>query len=193
MSDAPAATQAPVTPVVPTTPVTPQAPATPTAPTSHSEDMVYKDQAAVDRAIGQRLEQERNKLETKHAAEIQKAKDDAKAEVLNEVRLERVSDKTMSIAESLKFHDPKDALAVIDKDKLPVDKDGKPDADAIKKALEDLLTAKSYLAASDEAPVRKSTAGRPKLPTGNSAEGDDKGKKVSAAEALRKLAAQKHR
>lgn len=176
-------TTAPVAPVIPPTPVP-----TPTAPASHNEDMVYKDQAAVDRAIGQRLEQERTKLQTAHAVELQKAKDDAKAEAQLEVRFDRVNDKTEALASTLKFHDAKDALAVIDKDKLPVDKDGKPDEAAIKKALEDLLKAKPYLAATDNG--RPAPKERPKPATGRPAEGGEAPReKGSAAAALRSWAA----
>jgi hypothetical protein len=175
------------TPPIPA-PTTTPAPAKPQDGSDGGQVLYTKEQ--FDGAIGARLERERAKLANDHAAELQKAKDDAKAEAQLEVRFDRVNDKAESIAKDLKFHDTKDALATIDKDKLPLDKDGKPDEAEIKKALEDLLKAKPYLAAVDNG--RPAPRERPKPATGRPAESGGEGgplEKGRAAAALRSWAA----
>lgn len=164
--------------------------ATPAKPDVQDGPTLYTKEQ-FDGALGARLQRERDKLAETHATELQKARDEAKAEAQNEVRFDRVNDKAEAIAKDLKFHDAKDALAVIEKDKLPLDKDGKPDEAAIKKALEDLLKAKPYLAETD---VRRAPKDRPKPATGTPAEGSagviEKGR---AAAALRAFGSSRHK
>jgi hypothetical protein len=148
--------------------------------------MVYKDQAAVDRAIGQRLEQERTKLATAHAAELARARDEAKAEVTKGFLSKLVDTSAESIARELKCHDPTDALAAMDRETFPV-KDDAPDGDAIKAAIEKLVKDKPYLVAADDDKRRPSTTKRPALPDGNP-DPKGEGKKSNATEALRKFA-----
>jgi len=159
-------------------------------------------QADLDRIIESRLARDREKYKDydelkaakteydKHLesqkTEQQKALDAAKAETGTEVTqrfLKRlVTTETKSIATSLGFNDPADALQVLG-DELPV-KNEEPDADAIKKLVEKLATDKPYLVS--KTPRRP--AERQQVRKGEPVVDDGKGKGRAAA-ALRQLGA----
>jgi hypothetical protein len=177
---------------VPAAPTAPEAGAAPTESAAKPEPegtTVYRTQEEFDRAFGSRLERERNKLtrDFEEKAEGLKKTEREAVEAAFNGRL--VKSKVEALAETLGFHDVKDALGVIDKDKLPI-KDGEPDSDAIKAALEKLATDKPYLVKTKDEPITKRERGKPKLPGGNPADPATE-KKGSAAEALRALAAQR--
>lgn len=123
---------------------------------------------------------------SKRESEIEAAKTAAKEEVRLEVASKSVNTSAKSIARDLKFHNADDALIFQELDKLPL-KDGEPDEAAIKTALEDLVKKRPYLAVT-EAPKRQ--VGKPKLPEGKPDENDKPGK-LTAAEALRQMRAQR--
>jgi hypothetical protein len=178
-------TSVPAAPAAPAVPTAPEAGAVPTTSTEKSEGDHFVAQKDVDRILGERLGRERVKLEREFDG-LKKAEREA---VVAEFNAERVESKAEALAETLGFHDVKDALSVIDKSKLPL-KDGKPDGDAIKALLEKLATDKPYLVKTKEEPVTKRERGKPKLPGGNP-EAPEGAKKGTAAEALRALAAQR--
>lgn len=119
-------------------------------------------------------------------AAIEAARNEGKAEgeQSTAARYQRrlVSTEAKSIAASLGFNDPADALAVIDPEKLPI-KDDEPDTDEIKKLVEELAEKKPYLVGKGTQPRR-----RPQPRPGEQQQNDTaKGGKASAA--LRQLAA----
>jgi len=160
-------------------------------------------QADLDRIVESRLARDREKYKdyddlkaakTKYdehlesqKTEQQKALDAAKAETGTEVTqkfLKRlVTTETKSIATSLGFNDPADALQAIG-DELPV-KDEEPDTEAIKKAVEKLATDKPYLVGT--APRR--APGRQQVRRGEPLDDKDAKGKGRAAAALRQLGA----
>lgn len=187
MSDTSATPTAPEAGATP--PAAPAAPAAAPAATPDASDH-FVPQKDVDRIIGERLGRERQKLDGEYAQKIEDAKKAERESVTKEFHGTLVESKVESLAKDLGFHDPKDGLTVIDKDKLPM-KDGKPDEDAIKTLLEGLVKSKPYLAKADDG--KKSTPapkGKPKMPEGNKNDGDGE-HKITAAEALRQLAAQR--
>lgn len=178
-----------VTPTAPTAPVaTPPAtpPAAPTAPDDSDHFVPQKD---VDRILGERLGRERQKFETEYNSKLEGVKTATRAEVIAEYDEKLVNSSALSIAKDLGFHDPKDGLSVIDRAKLPM-KDGAPDDEAIKAALEKLAGEKAYLVKEPVVvPTPRTPSGRPKLPTGTPPANGEPAKPMKAAEALRALRA----
>lgn len=174
-TEAPAAPAAPETPAGGTTPPAP--PAEFKAPASQEE---------LDRIIEGRLAREREKYkgfedlkakaskwdeyESSNKTPDEKALEDAKTEAEKSVtarfHARLVSTETKAIAAALGFNDPADALAVIDRENLPI-KDDEPDSDAIKKLVEKLATDKPYLVT----PVRRGSSSRQKPRDGEPLDG----------------------
>lgn len=86
-------------------------------------------------------------------------------------------------ATALGFHDPDDALRVIDAEALPV-KDEDADTDAIKALLEQLAKDKPHLVATQ---TRRRQTDRPRERRGERVDADAKPKKGRAAAAMREL------
>lgn len=166
-------------------------------------------QADLDRIVEARLARERQKLAGEYGGdsasvraqleeyskykesqktEIEKAIDEAKkgtaAETAQRFLSKLVSSEAKSIAGSLGFNDPADALTVIDPASLPV-KDDEPDADAIKKLVEKLATDKPYLLKAGKPTPRT----RPKPGEGEPTDTATTAGKGKAAAALRALGA----
>jgi hypothetical protein len=181
-------TTVPAAPAVPAEPTAPTA-GTTTAPETKPDAEHFVPQKEVDRILGERLGRERAKFEKEYADKAEALKKETREAVTAEFQSDLVEAKAEALAESLGFHDVKDALAAIDKKNLPL-KDGKVDGDAVKKLLDDLVAAKPYLVKAKEEARTTRTTGKPKLPSGNS-ESQDGPKKMTAAEALRGLAAQR--
>jgi hypothetical protein len=155
-------------------------------------------QADFDKGVEERLARERakyadyddlKKLKESRESDIEAAKGEVRAQYQAEI----VTTTATSVARSLGFHDPADALTLpnaegklaIDKDALPLDKDGKPDTDKIKASLEKLAKDRPYLVASEKPAVRRPSS-RPKLGSGNT---DPEGQpKMNAVEALQRFA-----
>jgi hypothetical protein len=172
---------------VPEAPTAPEAGAEPTTPDTKSDSDQFVAQKDVDRIVGERLGRAREKFEREFETKAEALKKAERESVVAEFHGQLVESKTEALAETLGFHDVKDALAAIDKSNLPI-KDGKPDGDAIKAALEKLATDKPYLVKTKvEEPVKRER-GKPKLPGGNP-EGPEGSTRPKAAEALRALAA----
>ena len=100
---------------------------------------------------------------------IQTAREEAAAEARAEGARDRVKDK-IEVAAAGKFTDPGDALLNLEKQVDDFIKDGKPDTDAIAKAVEKLLTDKPHLAASTKTPVP--SPGRVGIGTGSTSASD---------------------
>lgn len=94
-----------------------------------------------------------------------------------------VSTEVRSEAKALGFHDPDDALRVIDEANLPV-KDEEADTEAIQKLVKELADAKPHLVAKSS----RRPGERPRQKQGEPVEGGEKGKGKAAA-ALRQLGA----
>lgn len=179
-----------------TTPVVTPPAATTTTTTDSGKDGAHFTQAQLDAIVGDRINRERAKYsdyeslkasaadrDAAIAAAKQAGKDEASAELL----VPLVESRAEAFAKALKFHNPADALATLDRDKLPI-KDGKPDDEAIKAKIEQLVKEKPYLVNDSNARNRKTAPGeRPKAPTGET--DPDSQKPMKAAEALRALRA----
>ena len=185
------------------------APAAPAAPapveTPANEFKAPATQEEMDRIIESRLARERDKYkdydELKAAkttfdehtesqkTAAQKAIDAAKGEGTTETThrflSKLVNSEVRSLAVSLGFNDPADALQVIDATKLPV-KDDEADADAIKALVEKLAADKPYLVKADG--TRKPRT-RPTPQKGEPADDNGAPGKGRAAAALRQLGA----
>jgi hypothetical protein len=178
-------------------------PAAPTEPTETKAFTAPASQEELDRIITDRLARERAKyadyddLKTKaqqHDALLESQKSDAdkaidearksaSGEVTQKFLTRLVSTETKSIAATLGFIDPADALAVLG-DELPV-KDDDADTDEITRRVKELAEKKPYLVGGDSS--RKPRT-RPKPDPGNPQE-DPAPKKGRAAAALRTLGA----
>lgn len=159
-------------------------------------------QADLDRIIESRLARERDKFKdyddlvaqreefesfkesqkSERDRELDEIKSSTTSEVTQRFLGKLVSTEVQSIAATLGFNDPADALAVIG-DKLPVDGE-EVDSDEIRKRVEKLAEDKPYLVKVASAPTPKQ---RPRIPRGEKQ--DDGVKKSSAAAALRQLGA----
>jgi len=100
---------------------------------------------------------------------LQAARDEAAAEARAEVTRDRVKDK-IEVAATGKFADITDALLHLERQVDEFIKDGKPDTDAIAKAVEKLLADKPHLAASTKTPVP--SPGRVGIGTGSTSASD---------------------
>jgi hypothetical protein len=112
------------------------------------------------------------------AAATKQAREDA----ISEVMRERVADK-IEVAAAGKFHDVEDAVLRLGRDADEFVKDGKPDAEAIRKAVDKLLDDKPHLAIQTNGQQRK-----PSFDQGNRG-GNDKqsGKDKGLAELQRRF------
>lgn len=179
-----------------TAPAAPAAVATPTAPATAAEpknesggEVIFRTQEQFDRAFGERLGREKAKLQKDYDEKIEAVKTEATTTVTKAFESKLVKSATTSAATKLGFHDPADALAALDPEKLPI-KDGEPDVEAIEKALKELVEKKPYLAKAEDGKSPREPRTKPKLPNGNP-DPDKKGEgKLTAAEALRQLRAQ---
>lgn len=166
----PAPTEAPAAPAATETPAGDTTPPAPPA----TEFKAPASQEELDRIIEGRLARERkgiddikakaarwDEYESSNKTPDEKALEDARADaeksVTERFHARLVSSETKSIAAALGFNDPTDALAVIDRENLPI-KDDEPDSDAIKKLVEKLATDKPYLVT----PVRRGPGSRQK-------------------------------
>lgn len=111
----------------------------------------------------------------------EEAKKAGEAEATQRFLKRIVSTEVRSAATALGFHDPDDALRVIDEAALPV-KDEEADTEAIQKLVKDLAEAKPHLVASS----RRRAGERPRVKQGEPLEGGEKSK-GNAAAALRQL------
>lgn len=167
-------------------------------------------QADLDRIIDGRLARERKKYEgfddlkskaekwdaheasqnggdkEKPSGDSGQSADDAKkageAEATQRFLKRIVSTEVRSEAKALGFHDPDDALRVIDEANLPV-KDEEADTEAIQALVKKLAEDKPHLVAT----TRRRAGERPRERQGESTDGDGKSK-GSASAALRQLA-----
>lgn len=115
---------------------------------------------------------------------IDAAKEAGRTEAQQAYLTRLVHSEARRVATSLGFHDPDDALRVIDAEALPV-KDEDADADAIKALLEQLAKDKPHLVATQ---TRRRQTERPRERRGERvADADDKPKKGRAAAAMREL------
>lgn len=130
-----------------------------------AEDAKSFTQADVDKLIGQRLERERGKyadydkfksshaeleqIRQANATELDKAVAAAKAEGISEVtsrvNSRLVASEARAIAANANFHNPADAVGLVDLSSVTVDDNGEVDEAAIKSLIADLAKERPYL------------------------------------------------
>ena len=97
-----------------------------------------------------------------------------------ELRTERLSHAVELTALAMDFHDPDDALALLDTSAIEFDDAGRPNRASIKKALEALAKAKPHLVAKADTRSRDgSPPGRQGAPRPKPDAGDDKEREVA--------------
>jgi hypothetical protein len=136
-------------------------------------------QADVDKLIGQRLARETAKygdydtykashaeleqLKAQNASELDKAKREAKAEGIAEVTTKvngrLIASEARALASAMEFHNPADAVGLVDLGSIRVSNDGEVDSEAIKALITALAKERPYLI---RAPKEDPKPGKPK-------------------------------
>lgn len=132
-------------------------------------------QADLDRAISQRIAREQAKyadyeahkaaaaelaqLKEANSTELEKAVSQARkagaAEVTERVNARLVAAEARAAAAALNFHNPSDAVGLVDLKSIKVSSDGDIDSDAVKALISDLAKSQPYLVKTDPAPQDK--------------------------------------